>query len=365
MSIGKAACSSNARTQLRPRSRSIAAAVLHGCRSQRSRHDRQLRALRPEGPVLDDARGPGPAHRRGQPAGAGLWNGDTPDTIKDGFEYCMAANIANRAGAGQGGYGQRRLGRAGRRPDQNYDLAPLAGHDHRRAQEGGRLLGALLLLRHRRAGEEGHRARRGLDQDRSSAQQANRRDLRRREAEAETPAKVFPDTTSMFTALMANQIDVAMTDTAIVLSQAAGLERPVRGGRPVRHRRDLWRHLPQGLANAALDQVIQALIDDGTVKKLAGEVPRRRLGRRSDRDPLLPAVIGRGRGRRCAGGRRRSRRRRPGRPSRRWRSRWAWRRRRSGRDGGAAAMAAGGIGSTLADRPPLASPRPLLHPRRG
>jgi hypothetical protein len=28
----------------------------------------------------------------------GWWNGDTPDSIKDGYEYCMAANIAHRAG---------------------------------------------------------------------------------------------------------------------------------------------------------------------------------------------------------------------------------------------------------------------------
>jgi polar amino acid transport system substrate-binding protein len=28
----------------------------------------------------------------------GWWNGDTPETIADGFEYCMAANIAHRAG---------------------------------------------------------------------------------------------------------------------------------------------------------------------------------------------------------------------------------------------------------------------------
>src|SRR5271154_6450091 len=28
----------------------------------------------------------------------GWWNGDTPDTIKDGYEYCLAANIAYRAG---------------------------------------------------------------------------------------------------------------------------------------------------------------------------------------------------------------------------------------------------------------------------
>src|ERR1700758_4169907 len=28
----------------------------------------------------------------------GWGNGDTPETIADGFEYCMAANIAHRAG---------------------------------------------------------------------------------------------------------------------------------------------------------------------------------------------------------------------------------------------------------------------------
>ncbi|MBV9786229.1 MAG: amino acid ABC transporter substrate-binding protein [Acidisphaera sp.] len=28
----------------------------------------------------------------------GWWNGDTPDTIKDGYEYCMAAEIAYRTG---------------------------------------------------------------------------------------------------------------------------------------------------------------------------------------------------------------------------------------------------------------------------
>ena len=85
-----------------------------------------------------------------------------------------------------------------------------------------------------------------------------------------TPAKVFPDTTSMFTALLANQIDVAMTDTAIVLGQAA-----VSGGRfevvgQYSTGETYGGIYPKGSANAAtLDQVIQALIDDGTLKKLA------------------------------------------------------------------------------------------------
>ena len=31
----------------------------------------------------------------------GWWNGDTPDAVKDGFEYCMAANMAYRLGVDQ------------------------------------------------------------------------------------------------------------------------------------------------------------------------------------------------------------------------------------------------------------------------
>ena len=154
----------------------------------------------------------------------GLWNGDTPETIKDGFEYCLAANIAHRARAGQGRRGQRRLGCAGRRPDQGLRPGLVAGLDHRRAQEGGRLLGALLLIRHRRAGEEGQHGRRAIDQgeaDRRAAGDYRCRPSSRTSSSPTTPPKVFPDTPSMFTALQANQVDAAMTDTAIVLSQAA------------------------------------------------------------------------------------------------------------------------------------------------
>ena len=87
----------------------------------------------------------------------GWWNGDTPDTIKDGYEYCMAANIAYRAGLDKVAGHQCRLGRAGRRPDQGLRPRSLGDLHHRRAQEGGRFLGALFQLRYRHPGEEGDR----------------------------------------------------------------------------------------------------------------------------------------------------------------------------------------------------------------
>ena len=67
-------------------------------------------------------------------------------------------------------------------------------------------------------------------------------DLRRREAQARRRRpRCSPTRPRCSRHCMANQVDVAMTDTAIVLGQAVGLGRPVRGGRPVLDRRDLWR----------------------------------------------------------------------------------------------------------------------------
>jgi polar amino acid transport system substrate-binding protein len=87
----------------------------------------------------------------------------------------------------------------------------------------------------------------------------------------EKPAKVFPDTPSMFTALMANQIDVAMTDTAIVLSQAAESNGRVEVVGQYKTGESYGAIYPKGSPNnATLDQAIQSLLDDGTVKKLAG-----------------------------------------------------------------------------------------------
>ena len=119
------------------------------------RHDRQLRTDRAEG--LDPDRHPAKAGQLtvevSLPAPI-WWNGDTPETIKDGMEYCMAAEIAWRAG-----YDKLEVVNVGWDPlvtgqTSDFDLALSRDLDHRRAQEGGRLLGPLFLLRHRRAGAQ-------------------------------------------------------------------------------------------------------------------------------------------------------------------------------------------------------------------
>ena len=44
---------------------------------------------------------PGQLHVEVNLPAPGWWNGDTPDSIADGYEYCMSANIAYRAGLGK------------------------------------------------------------------------------------------------------------------------------------------------------------------------------------------------------------------------------------------------------------------------
>ena len=87
-----------------------------------------------------------------------------------------------------------------------------------------------------------------------------------------TPSKVFPDTPSMFTALQAGQVDVAMTDTAIVLGQASASNGLFTVVGQYATGEEYGALYPKGSAShATIDKVIQSLIDDGSTKKLAAK----------------------------------------------------------------------------------------------
>jgi polar amino acid transport system substrate-binding protein len=204
----------------------------------------------------------------------GWWNGDTPDTIKDGYEYCMAANIAYRAGLDKVKVVNVAWDALVAGQTKNFDLA----------------LSEISITAERKkvvdfsvpyfSSDIGVLVKKGTKVDENSikkmrigVQQATTgADFVHDKLKPETPEKVFPDTPSMFTALQAGQIDVAMTDTAIVLGQAAtsgGLFEVVGQYSTGETYGALY---PKGSPNAkALDKIIQSLIDDGTLKKLSAK----------------------------------------------------------------------------------------------
>jgi polar amino acid transport system substrate-binding protein len=204
----------------------------------------------------------------------GWWNGDTPDTIKDGYEYCMAANIAHRAGldklvvvnvawealvAGQ---------------TKDFDLA----------------LSEISITADRKkvvdfsvpyfSSDIGVLVKKGTKVD-----ETNIRDMRIGVQGATTgadfvdqklkptkPANVYPDQGSMFTALQAGQIDVAMTDTSIILAESGATNGALETVGQYSTGETYGALYPKGSKNAAtLDKIIQALMDDGTLKKLSAK----------------------------------------------------------------------------------------------
>lgn len=201
------------------------------------------------------------------------WNGDTPEAIKDGMEYCMAAEIAWRAG-----YDKLEVVNVG------WD-ALIAGQT-----EGFDLAMSQISITEDRkkvhdfsvsyfSSDIGVLARTDAPVDEKTVksakvgvQQATTGASFAQGTLGLTDVQVYPDQGDMFTALRAGQIDAAMTDTSIVLAeQAANGDKVVVVGQ-YKTGEAYGAIYPKGnVNNAVLDKILQAMIDDGTMAKLGGK----------------------------------------------------------------------------------------------
>ncbi|MET1026109.1 MAG: ABC transporter substrate-binding protein [Dongiaceae bacterium] len=201
----------------------------------------------------------------------GWWNGDTPEAIKDGYEYCMAANIAWRAGFEKVAVVNVAWDAlvAGQTKDFDLALSEISITEERKKVVDFSVpyfnsdIG-ILVKKGTKIDETTIKTLRiGVQQATTGADFVSNK-LK--------PAglKVFPDTPSMFTSLMAGQVDAAMTDTAIVLGQASASSGALDVVGQYSTGETYGALYPKGSANkATIDKIIQALIDDGTLKKLA------------------------------------------------------------------------------------------------
>ena len=150
------------------------------------------------------------------------WNGDTPEAIKDGMEYCLAAEIAYRAG-----FEKVEVVNVGWDPlvtgqTSGFDLAmsEISITDERKKVVDFSVpyfssdIGVLT------------RADKPVD-DKTikdvtvGVQQATTGASFATDTLKLTKVQVYPDQGDMFTALRAGQIDAAITDTSIVLAEEA------------------------------------------------------------------------------------------------------------------------------------------------
>lgn len=204
----------------------------------------------------------------------GWWNGDTPETIFDGYEYCMAANMAYRLGLD--GVNTVNVAWdalvAGQTQDFDLALSQISITDERKKVVDFSVpyfssdIGVLVKTGDMLDENTIKNASIGVQQGTTGASFVET------VLKPNEPAKVFPDTPSMFTALVAGQIDAAMTDTAIVLGQAAASSGSFSVIGQYATGETYGALYPKGSANAKVfDEIIEQMKSDGTLAALSAK----------------------------------------------------------------------------------------------
>ncbi len=201
------------------------------------------------------------------------WNGDTPEAIQDGMEYCMAAEIAWRAG-----YEKLEVVNVGWDPlvagqTSGYDLtlSQVSITEDRKKVVDFSIpyfnsdIGVLTRADAPVDATTVKTAKIGLQQATTGAAFAT-------DKLGLTNLQIYPDQGDMFTALRAGQIDAVLTDTSIALAEEKNTEGKSVVVGQYKTGETYGAIYEKGSANAAtIDKIIQSMIDDGTLKKLGGK----------------------------------------------------------------------------------------------
>ncbi len=211
----------------------------------------------------------------------GWWNGDSPDTIKDGFEYCMAANMAYRAGLDRVIVVNRSFAQviAGQATGFDIALSEITITDERRK--------VVNFTEPYFNSDQGILVKTGTKIDRDSI-----RKMRLAAEQSTTTLQfimdnikpiehpmVFPSVAGMYAALAAGQVDAVLFDTPNVLTRAKESE----GLFKVVGRYDMGERWG-GVLNkdspnlAAFNQLIEQFKADGTLDRLAAKYLAPNLG---------------------------------------------------------------------------------------
>ncbi len=201
------------------------------------------------------------------------WNGDTPESIKDGMEYCIAAEIAWRAG-----YDKLEVVNVGwdaliAGQTSSFDLAmsEISITDERKAVHDFSVpyfnsdIGVLTRADAPVTEASIATAKIGVQQATTGAAFVT-------DKLGITNVQVYPDQGDMFAALRSGQIDAAITDTSIVLAEELATKGASIAIGQYQTGETYGAIYPKGNANnPTIDKIFQAMIADGTIKKLGAK----------------------------------------------------------------------------------------------
>lgn len=201
----------------------------------------------------------------------GWWNGDSPDTIKDGYEYCMAANMAHLAGLDKLKVVNVSFDAlvAGQTRDFDLALAEISITPARAKVVDFSVpyfdsdIGVMV-----KKGEKFDPAK--LKDMTVAVMQGTTGAAFTAKNLKVKDTKVFPDMGGMTTALMANQVDAIIHDTSIVLGAASQSHDALVVPDQYSTGESYGALYPKGSKNAkAFDKMIETMKSDGTLDMLA------------------------------------------------------------------------------------------------
>ncbi|HEY3529834.1 MAG TPA: ABC transporter substrate-binding protein [Nocardioides sp.] len=201
----------------------------------------------------------------------GWWNGTTPQSIKSGYEYCMAAELANMAGLDSVTVKNVSFDQlvAGRTNSFDLALAEISITPERAKVVDFSTpyfdsnIGVLV--------KKGSGITQDNIQSKSCAAYSGTTSVPFIQDQLKCASnKVYPDSQTLYQGLLSGQVDADFLDTAIVLAEAKSTGGQLEVVGQYKTGEKYGAIYPKGSANEdALNQGIKTLIDDGTLAKFS------------------------------------------------------------------------------------------------
>jgi polar amino acid transport system substrate-binding protein len=202
----------------------------------------------------------------------GWWKGDTPESITGGYEYCLAANVAHRAGLDDLKVDNVSFDAlvAGQTQDFDMAMAQISVTPEREevvtfsAPYFDSNIGVLAPADAGISEENLTSKKIGVQLGTTAVEFA------KGELAPDQEVQVFPDTTALVTAVSAGVIDAAVMDTAILLAFAKNSGGTLEVVGQYESGENYAAIYPKDSANGdTISEAIEAMREDGTLDKLS------------------------------------------------------------------------------------------------
>lgn len=200
----------------------------------------------------------------------GWWNGTTPSSIKDGYEYCMAANLANMAGlksvtVKNVSFDQLVAGRT-----NSYDIA-LA--EISITAERAKVVDFSVPYFDSNIGvlaRKGTSVTQDNIKSKKCAAYTGTTSVPFIQDKLKCQVKVYPNSQTLYQGLLSGQVDASFLDTAIVLAEAKATGGKLQVVGQYKTGEKYGAIYPKGSPNEkALNKGISTMLKDGTTDKLS------------------------------------------------------------------------------------------------